>query len=172
MGTFSTKKGAPTGGTPPHQSQSSSPPISAARTDLSRLGRSCTQYLSTSSYSAADNTRDASGNVRYEDIGIFLRDRIRDHFAEREIESNLKYLDPSYLIRSVPANAWDRILSDRMARSAVHAAMAGRTDVMIGFWHNTMIHVPIGTAVAEKRHMEISSDMWNAVLSTTGQPRW
>ena len=59
-----------------------------------------------------------------------------------------------------------------MARSAIHAGMAGRTDVMIGFWHNTMIHVPIGTAVAEKRRMEVSSDMWNAVLSTTGQPRW
>ena len=123
-------------------------------------------------FESEDAARDASGNVRYEDIGIFLRDRIRDHFAEREIESNLKYLDPSYLIRSVPANAWDRILSDRMARSAIHAGMAGRTDVMIGFWHNTMIHVPIGTAVAEKRRMEVSSDMWNAVLSTTGQPRW
>jgi 6-phosphofructokinase 1 len=59
-----------------------------------------------------------------------------------------------------------------MARTAVHAGMAGKTDVMIGFHHNTLIHIPIPTAIAERRRMEVSSDLWNAVLSTTGQPRW
>ena len=116
--------------------------------------------------------RDASGNLLHDDIGPFLRDRIKAHFAERDIPLNLKYLDPSYLIRSVPANAWDRILSDRMARAAVHAGMAGRTDTMIGSVHATLIHVPIRTAVSEKKQMELDSDLWNAVLSTTGQPRW
>lgn len=116
--------------------------------------------------------RDASGNVLYDDIGPFLRDRIAAHFAERHIPLNLKYLDPSYLIRSVPATAWDRILSDRMARSAVHAGMAGKTDVMIGFLHSTLIHVPIPAAVARKKQMEPTSDLWNAVLSATGQPNW
>lgn len=119
-----------------------------------------------------DLRRDASGNVRYEDIGTYLRDRIKAHFGERDIPINLKYLDPSYLIRSVPANAWDRILSDRMARSAVHAAMAGKTDVMIGYHHATLIHVPISTAVSQVRSMELTDDLWTAVLSTTGQPRW
>jgi 6-phosphofructokinase 1 len=116
--------------------------------------------------------RDASGNLLHDDIGFFLRDRIIRHFAQREIPLNLKYLDPSYLIRSVPANAWDRILSDRMARSAVHAGMAGKTDVMIGFVHGALVHVPINTAVASKKQMEATSDLWNAVLSATGQPRW
>jgi 6-phosphofructokinase 1 len=116
--------------------------------------------------------RDASGNIRYQDIGVFLRDRIKAYFAEREIEINLKYIDPSYTIRSVPAAAWDRILTDRMARSAVHAGMAGKTDVMMGWWNQCVIHVPISAAVQEKKRMELESDLWNAVLATTGQPNW
>jgi len=116
--------------------------------------------------------RDASGNVRYEDIGVFLRDRIERHFTERDIEVNLKYIDPSYSIRSIPASAWDRTLTDRMARSAVHAAMAGKTDVMIGSWNQSIIHVPISAAVNEKKRMPLDGDLWNAVLATTGQPNW
>ncbi|MGB5809594.1 MAG: ATP-dependent 6-phosphofructokinase [Polyangiales bacterium] len=116
--------------------------------------------------------RDKSGNVRFQDIGVFLRDRIRAHFAERNLGLNLKYIDPSYAIRSVPANAWDRILSDRMARAAVHAAMAGKTDAMIGYWSNEIVHVPISTAVRETKQMSLNGDLWNAVLATTGQPDW
>jgi 6-phosphofructokinase 1 len=116
--------------------------------------------------------RDASGNIRYQDIGVFLRERIGAYFAERGIEVNLKYIDPSYMVRSVPAAAWDRILTDRMARSAVHAAMAGKTDVMMGWWNQCVIHVPISAAVQEKRRMPLESDLWNAVLATTGQPNW
>ncbi|MEM8605467.1 MAG: ATP-dependent 6-phosphofructokinase [Myxococcota bacterium] len=116
--------------------------------------------------------RDASGNPRYRDIGIYLRDRIHRHFESRGLELNLKYIDPSYAIRSVPANAWDRILSDRMARAAVHAAMAGKTDAMIGYWGNAIVHVPISLTVAEKKQMSLESDLWNAVLATTGQPDW
>jgi 6-phosphofructokinase 1 len=119
-----------------------------------------------------DVERDASGNVRYEDIGTFLRDRIKRHFAERKLELNMKYIDPSYAIRSVPANAWDRILTDRMARSAVHAAMAGKTDMMIGYWNQEIVHVPIGVVVGQKKRMPLESDMWNAVLATTEQPDW
>ncbi|MEM7436257.1 MAG: ATP-dependent 6-phosphofructokinase [Myxococcota bacterium] len=116
--------------------------------------------------------RDKSGNVRFHDIGVYLRDRIKDHFKDREIDLNLKYIDPSYAIRSVPANAWDRILSDRMARAAVHAGMAGKTDTMIGYWSNEIVHVPISTAVTENKRMSLESDLWNAVLATTGQPEW
>ncbi len=116
--------------------------------------------------------RDASGNVALQDIGVFLKAAIKRHFAERELELNLKYLDPSYLIRGIPANAWDRVLSDRMARHAVHAAMAGKTDMLIGFHNGTFVHVPIPTATAQRKRMEIPSDLWSAVLSTTGQPSW
>jgi 6-phosphofructokinase 1 len=120
----------------------------------------------------ADLERDASGNVRHEDIGIFLRDRIKRYFAERKLALNMKYIDPSYVIRSVPANAWDRVLTDRMARSAVHAAMAGKTDAMIGYWNQEIVHVPIGIAVAKRKQMPLDSDLWNAVLATTRQPDW
>ena len=119
-----------------------------------------------------DVDRDASGNVRFEDIGVFLRDRIKRYFAERNLELNMKYIDPSYAIRSVPANAWDRILADRMARAAVHAAMAGKTDALVGYWNQEIVYVPISTAVGEKKKMSLESDLWNAVLATTRQPDW
>ncbi len=119
-----------------------------------------------------DAERDASGNVRYRDVGTFLRDRIGAHFEERGLPLNLKYIDPSYAIRSQPAGAWDRIITDRMARNAVHAAMAGRTDVLMGFWNQSVIHVPISVAVQQKKHLPLDSDLWNAVLATTGQPQW
>ena len=119
-----------------------------------------------------NDDKDASGNVRFKDVGIFLRDRIQQHFAERKLELNLKYIDPSYAIRSVPANAWDRILTDRMARAAVHAAMAGKTDAMMGFWNQEIVHVPISAAASHHKETSLENDGWNAVLSTTGQPNW
>jgi 6-phosphofructokinase 1 len=116
--------------------------------------------------------RDASGNVKFQDIGPFLKDRITEYFASRGIPINLKYLDPSYFIRSVPANAFDRILSDQMGRHAVHAAMAGKTDLIIGSWAGSLTHVPISTVVADKKRMDVHGDLWNSVMATTGQPWW
>ena len=115
---------------------------------------------------------DASGNRRYRDVGAFLRDRIKEHFRDRGIGTTVKYFDPSYSIRSVPPNANDRFLTDRLARNAVHAAMAGKTDVMVGSWNQSTIWVPISAAVAERKQMDPDGDLWNAVLATTGQPNW
>ena len=72
----------------------------------------------------------------------------------------------------MPANAWDRILTDRMARAAVHAGMAGKTDAMMGYWNQEIIHVPISAAASHKKETSLDNDGWNAVLSTTGQPDW
>lgn len=119
-----------------------------------------------------ESRSDASGNLLHEDIGLFLRDSIQKYFRSRGIPINLKYIDPSYYIRSVPANSGDRILSDQMARMAVHAAMAGKTDVLIGNWHNELIHVPIGTTIARRRQLDTTSDLWTAVMRSTGQPVW
>lgn len=113
--------------------------------------------------------KDASGNVVHGDIGVFLRDRIGAYFKERGIAINLKYMDPSYLIRSAPANSEDAWLCDQYARHAVHAAMTGRTDVMIGYW-NTFIHVPMLMATAYRRKIDQESLLWSSVLSSTGQP--
>jgi 6-phosphofructokinase 1 len=115
---------------------------------------------------------DASGNVKHHDIGLFLKQKICEYFAERNTPINLKYFDPSYLIRSIPANSADRILSDQMARYAVHAAMAGNTDMLIGMCNNQFIHVPIPVAIAQPKTVELEGDLWTSVLLTTGQPRW
>jgi len=116
--------------------------------------------------------KDASGNILHEDFGLFLRDAIKRHFKAKGIEINLKYLDPSYFIRSVPANPSDRILSDQMARMAVHAGMAGKTGVMIGSVHNELVHVPITTSTSCRKRVDTASDLWTAVMRSTGQPVW
>ena len=123
-------------------------------------------------FAAVEPTCDASGNARHQDIGVFLRDRIQAHFQTSGFPVNIKYIDPSYLIRSVPANTWDRILAHQMGRHAAHAGMAGRTDLLIGYWNGELIHIPIRTSVATKKHLDLTGDMWTGVLSATGQPRW
>ncbi len=115
---------------------------------------------------------DASGNILHQDVGLFLREEIKRHFRERGVDVNLKYLDPSYFIRSVPANPSDRILSDQMARMAVHAGMSGKTGMMVGSLHNELVHVPIRTAVASHKRLDVASDLWTAVMRSTGQPAW
>lgn len=116
--------------------------------------------------------RDASGNIKLEDIGIFLRDRIKGYFERIGMPVNIKYIDPSYAIRSVPANTWDRVLANQMGRYAAHAGMAGRTDTLIGLRHSELVHVPLSTVTSRKRQLDLDSDLWMAVLSSTGQPRW
>ena len=113
---------------------------------------------------------DASGNKLHADIGIFLRDQIRSYFKEKDTEVNLKYIDPSYIIRSVPANSHDARICDTYARNAVHAALAGKTDCIIGDWYSAFVHVPISEAVRSRKKIDRAGDLWTAVLSTTGQP--
>lgn len=119
-----------------------------------------------------DQRRDASGNLQSQDIGLFLKERINNYFAAKGFPIALKYLDPSYFIRSVPASAYDRVLCDQMARNAVHAGMAGKTGMLIGFEHDRFIHVPIPTVVSQKKQLDVTGDMWRAVLQVTRQPRW
>jgi 6-phosphofructokinase 1 len=120
--------------------------------------------------SAAPRERDASGNILHPNIGLFLRDRVVEYFRRRGIPITMKYMDPSYLIRSVPANSEDAWLCDQYARHAVHAAMAGRTDILIGQW-NGFIHVPISMATERRQKIEPESLLWNSVRSATRQPR-
>jgi 6-phosphofructokinase 1 len=115
--------------------------------------------------------RDASGNIRYADIGIFLRDAIKEHFKKTGMEINLKYIDPSYTIRSVPANPHDSALCLLFGHNAVHAGMAGRTGIFIGFWNQRFTHVPISLAVSERKKIDPEEWVWNSVVSSTGQPR-
>ncbi len=113
--------------------------------------------------------RDASGNVKLQDIGPFLRERIENYFKAQGIPVTLRYFDPSYLIRSVPADAEDSILCDFFARNAVHAAMAGKTGLVIGLLHDAFIHVPIELLVSQKKRLDLNGPAWRAVLAATGQ---
>jgi 6-phosphofructokinase 1 len=113
---------------------------------------------------------DASGNILHADIGIFLRDRFRQHFAARQTPVNVRYIDPSYIIRGLMANTQDAVLCDRLARHAVHAAMAGKSGLIIGLLNDRFIHVPVHMAVEGRKQVVPSSSLWNAVLSSTGQP--
>lgn len=115
--------------------------------------------------------RDASGNIRLVDIGIFLKDRITAHFKEQGIETNLKYIDPSYIIRSMPATPPDSAFCLVLGHNAVHAGMAGRTGMVVGYWKNEFTHVPISATVSQRKQMDPKDKLWTGVLSSTGQPR-
>jgi 6-phosphofructokinase 1 len=104
------------------------------------------------------------------DIGIFLRDRIKDHFKKIGMEFNLKYIDPSYMIRSLPANPHDSAFCLLMGHNAVHAGMAGRTGIIIGFWNHQFTHVPISLAVSQRKKIDPGGWVWSSVLASTGQP--
>jgi 6-phosphofructokinase 1 len=113
---------------------------------------------------------DASGNVKLADIGVVLRDRIVQHFKRRRTELTLKYMDPSYHIRSVPASPADSVYCWNLARNAVHAAMAGNTNMLIGRWHGHFVHVPMPLATRFRKQVNTSGDTWAAVVESTGQP--
>ena len=112
---------------------------------------------------------DASGNLKSKDIGNFLRERIEAYFKAEDIPFAMRYFDPSYLVRSVPASAEDAILCDFFARNAVHAAMAGKTGLVIGYQHDTFTHVPVELLTKQQKKLKLDSPAWLGVLAATGQ---
>ncbi len=115
--------------------------------------------------------RDASGNLRFKDIGLFLRDQIRSYFEEVDLKIILKYIDPSYTIRSRPANPHDSVFCLLLGHCAVHAGMTGRTNMLVGYWNGEYTHVPIPLAVSKRKHINPEGRLWSSVLESTGQPR-
>ncbi len=111
--------------------------------------------------------KDASGNVKTRDVGTWLRDAIAERFGKGV---NLKYIDPSYTIRSVPADPFDAAFCSVLGQNAVHAGMSGRTDMVVGNWRNEFTHVPIPLAVRERKKIDPLGWLWRAVLASTGQP--
>ncbi len=130
------------------------------------VGEGAGQYLM-----AEKHERDASGNIRFEDIGLFLKDQITGYFKKIGLEINLKYIDPSYMIRSMPANARDSAFCLLLGHNAVHAGMAGRTNMLVGFWNHTFTHLPISLAVSERKKIDPDGRLWSNVIESTGQPR-
>ncbi len=112
---------------------------------------------------------DASGNVRLFDIGRFLKQEIEDYFNSKDMEINLKYFDPSYIIRSVKANAADSIYCMLLAQNAVHAGMAGKTAMVVGLYDGHQVHIPVSKVTSRKK-VDIDGPLWRAALAATGQP--
>jgi len=123
-------------------------------------------------YFFATTTRgtDASGNPKLGDIGRFLKERINAYFAAKQMSVTLKYIDPSYLIRSAPANSTDQLYCARLAQNAVHAAMAGKSGLLIGYWHGQMTYVPTHALAGRKQAINPRGELWFNVLEATGQP--
>ncbi len=113
---------------------------------------------------------DASGNARLCDFGPFLRERINGHLGDAGLETSIRYIDPSYAIRSVPANAYDKAYCLRLAHNAVHAAMAGRTAMVVGRLRRRFVHIPMAVAVSRRNQVDPHGDLWMSVLEATGQP--
>ena len=113
---------------------------------------------------------DAGGNVKMADVGVYLRDRIVKYFDEKKIEINLKYIDPSYAIRSAPANPADSIYCERLGNAAAHAAMAGKTRLIIGLVNNEFVHLPIKSVISHRNKVDPESSLWRDTLDATHQP--
>jgi 6-phosphofructokinase 1 len=118
---------------------------------------------------AGDERCDASGNKLHDDIGIFLKNSIVDHFKKRQLPITVKYIDPSYIIRSRPSNANDSLVCLQMGQNAMHAGMAGKTDMMIGSWNNHYTHVPLAMAVSARKKINPDGDLWQTVRAVTEQ---
>jgi 6-phosphofructokinase 1 len=118
----------------------------------------------------ASNKKDLSGNKKLQDIGHYLETRIPRYLSKQGMEVTLKYIDPSYMIRSAPADPNDSIYCSRLGTHVVHAAMAGRTKTLISLIHNTFVHLPIEMAVSERNQVDPEGSLWRDVLEVTRQP--
>ncbi|MGA1976989.1 MAG: ATP-dependent 6-phosphofructokinase [Bacteroidales bacterium] len=121
-------------------------------------------------FESQDVVKDASGNVKHKDIGVFLKEKIKEDFDTKGFPYSIKYIDPSYIIRSAPANANDSKFCNLLAQNAVHAALAGKTDFVIGYWNNEFTVLPIPMAVAKRKKIDVEGELWWNVLEATGQP--
>jgi 6-phosphofructokinase 1 len=112
---------------------------------------------------------DKSGNKRLNDIGAFLKNEIIKHFTQKKLEANVRYIDPSYAIRSVAPTGDDNVFCLMLGQSAVHAAMSGRTAMVVGYRNNHFIHLPMALVTRFRKKLETNGRIWKTVLDTTGQ---
>jgi len=113
---------------------------------------------------------DPSGNIRLGDIGMFLKEKIQEHFRSIQKEVYIRYIDPSYIIRSVPANVDDSIYCGNLGQNAVHAAMSGKTAMIVSLWNDRYVHIPLKSATMRRKKINLNSRFWMSVLESTGQP--
>ncbi len=117
-----------------------------------------------------EKEKDASGNIKYSDIGLYLKEKITEEFKRINFSHTIKYIDPSYIIRSAPANASDSKFCIQLAQNAVHAAMAGKTGFVVGNWRNSFTLLPTTLAIKQRNKINLEGELWYNVLEVTGQP--
>lgn len=118
----------------------------------------------------AGQEKDASGNIKHKDIGVYLKEKITEEFKNKKFPHSIRYIDPSYIIRSIPANANDSKFCNLLAQNAVHAALAGKTDFVVGFWNDHFTLMPIPMVTSKRKKIDINGELWWNVLEATGQP--
>jgi len=121
-------------------------------------------------FEKTEEIRDASGNIKHKDIGIYLKEKITEEFTNKGFPFSLRYIDPSYIIRSAPAIPNDSKFCNLLAQNAVHAAMAGRTDFVVGYWNDMFTLIPIPLATSQRKRIDVNGELWWHVLEATGQP--
>jgi len=121
-------------------------------------------------FEPGSHEKDASGNIRHKDIGVYLKEKIKDEFDSKNFPHAIRYIDPSYIIRSARANPNDSKFCNLLAQNAVHAAISGKTDFVVGFWNNHFTVIPIPMVVAHRKKIDIEGELWWNVLEATGQP--
>ena len=115
--------------------------------------------------------KDVSGNIVREDIGLLLKKRIMEYFEAKRKPLSLKYIDPSYMIRSLPADSNDSAFCVMLGQNAVHAGMSGRTNMVTGYWNQYFVHIPISLTILKRKKVDPDGHLWQTVLETTGQAR-
>jgi 6-phosphofructokinase 1 len=121
-------------------------------------------------FDESERIKDASGNIKHKDIGIYLKEKIAEEFENKKFPFSIRYIDPSYIIRSAPANPNDSKFCNLLAQNAVHAAMAGKTDFVVGNWNSLFTLLPIPLATARRNKIDVNGELWWHVLEATGQP--
>jgi 6-phosphofructokinase 1 len=121
-------------------------------------------------FEPGSHEKDASGNIKHKDIGVYLKEKIQEEFKSKGFPHAIRYIDPSYIIRSVPANANDSKFCNLLAQNAAHAALSGKTDFVVGFWNNHFTLIPIPMVVVKRKKIDVEGELWWNVLEATGQP--
>ncbi len=113
---------------------------------------------------------DASGNKKLCDVGPLLKDAISTRCGDSGLPVDIKYIDPSYTIRGLAANSLDSAFCLVLGQHAVHAGMAGRTNMMVGYWNSAFTHVPLPLVASGRKSLDPMGEEWQRVLDATGQP--
>ncbi|KAL4567788.1 hypothetical protein LXL04_023382 [Taraxacum kok-saghyz] len=129
------------------------------------------ELLAAESLNSPTAQQDASGNKLLQDVGLWISDKIKRHFARQtSMPITLKYIDPTYMVRAVPSNASDNVYCTLLAQSCVHGVMAGYTGFTSGLVNGRQTYIPFNRITEKQNNVVITDRMWARLLSSTNQP--